>query len=43
MPSDFKRIITYVDGLGYADNPDYKFIQTVLRQIIEKERVRGME
>lgn len=31
VPSEVKRVVTYIDGMEYADEPDYVYIQDTLK------------
>ncbi|XGW27964.1 hypothetical protein V3C99_008062, partial [Haemonchus contortus] len=39
VPEDFKRIVQYIDGLNYADEPDYVYLRNSLAAIAKESRV----
>ncbi|KAK6028140.1 hypothetical protein OSTOST_05820 [Ostertagia ostertagi] len=39
VPEDFKRIVQYIDGLKYADEPDYVYLRNSLAAIAKEARV----
>ncbi|KAK6052407.1 hypothetical protein COOONC_10087 [Cooperia oncophora] len=39
VPEDFKRIVQYIDGLKYADEPDYIYLRNSLAAIAKEARV----
>ncbi|KAL6740291.1 hypothetical protein Aduo_013660 [Ancylostoma duodenale] len=39
VPEDFKRLVQYINGLKYADEPDYVYLRNSLAAISKEERV----
>ncbi|WKY06420.1 hypothetical protein Q1695_006536 [Nippostrongylus brasiliensis] len=38
VPEDFKRLVQYIDGLKYADEPDYVYLRNSLAAISREKR-----
>ncbi|KAK6024795.1 hypothetical protein OSTOST_09330 [Ostertagia ostertagi] len=39
VPGEVRRIIQYIDGMDYADEPDYLYIQNALRAIAKERKI----
>ncbi|KHJ92953.1 hypothetical protein OESDEN_07141 [Oesophagostomum dentatum] len=39
VPADFKRIVEYIDGMKYADEPDYIYITNSLNAIAKENKI----
>ncbi|WKY06421.1 hypothetical protein Q1695_006536 [Nippostrongylus brasiliensis] len=39
VPEDFKRLVQYIDGLKYADEPDYVYLRNSLAAISRESKV----
>ncbi|CAJ0604433.1 unnamed protein product [Cylicocyclus nassatus] len=39
VPADFKRIVTYIDEMRYADEPDYVYITNSLNAIAKENKI----
>ncbi|KAE9412069.1 hypothetical protein Angca_001906, partial [Angiostrongylus cantonensis] len=39
VPEDFKRLVEYINGLKYADEPDYVYLRNSLAAISKEARV----
>ncbi|KAK6039649.1 hypothetical protein COOONC_22846 [Cooperia oncophora] len=39
VPADFKRIVEYIDGMQFADEPDYVYITNSLNNIAKEHKI----
>ncbi|WKY07978.1 hypothetical protein Q1695_007459 [Nippostrongylus brasiliensis] len=39
VPADFKRIVEYIDGMNFADEPDYVYITNSLNAIAKENKI----
>ncbi|KAE9421437.1 hypothetical protein Angca_002248, partial [Angiostrongylus cantonensis] len=39
VPDDFKRVVQYIDGLKYSDEPDYVYMRNALAAISKESRI----